>query len=389
MTSVETTAPARRRRILAAFGTRPEVVKMTPVVLALRAAGHDVYTVFTGQHASPAMGASLGAKLGMVPDVSFELPENRDARVGAIYADALREVRRRGPEIVLALGDTDTVPAYAIAARRSGVAFVHVEAGLRSFNEKSIEELNRRIASIEAALHFAPTELARSFLLHERVEPDRIFVVGNPVIDAIESIGLDRVPPASRHGVLVTAHRPTNVDDDRRLERLVKLVNALSECIGPVTFPVHPRTAHRLAITGARSQVGSEVTLGEPLEYAALLDVLRQSLLVVTDSGGIQEEASYFGVPVVVLRGSTPRWEGIENGSAALGSLESDEHAAAAISLASRLVETSELDRVASLACPYGRGDTGIQIAQVLGRASVDRFLTLREPDFTDGSLPW
>ena len=362
---------------------------MSPVVSALRAAGHEVHTVFTGQHESPSMGAALSARLGMVPDVAFDLPKDRDARVGAIYTDALREVRRRGPEIVLAIGDTDTVPAYAIAARRSGVAFVHVEAGLRSFNELSIEELNRRIAGVEAAIHFAPTALERTFLLHERVDPERIFVVGNPVIDAVASIGLPRVPLARRHGVLVTAHRPTNVDDGHRLERLIKIVNVLSERIGPVTFPVHPRTANRLASTGIEGRLGPGVALSEPLEYATLLDVLRHSLLVVTDSGGIQEEASYFGVPVVVLRGSTPRWEGIENGSAVLGSLVDDAHAAAAIAIASRLVERSELERIAGLVCPYGRGDTGEQIAQILGRASLDRLLVLREPDFTDGSLPW
>lgn len=379
----------RQRRVLAVVGTRPEIVKMSPVVAALKSAGHQVTTVFTGQHASPAMGANLCQQFGLEIDESFVLPDERDARVGQLYVDALDVVRRHSPQIVLVLGDTDTVPAYAMAARRLGVAFAHVEAGLRSFNEKSVEELNRRVASAEAAFHFAPTERARSFLLQEHVDPARIFVVGNPVIDAIESMGLTSIAPELRRGVLVTAHRPTNVDDDQRLRRLVYMVNELSERIGPVAFPIHPRTEHRLAALGLTSHFAPTVTCTPPLEYSQLLETLRSSLLVVTDSGGLQEEASYFGVPVVVLRGSTPRWEGIENGSAVLCSLDDDEHASRALSIASRLVQTDGLRRLARLGSPYGRGDTGPQIAEILGRSSVDHYVTLHEPDFTDGSLPW
>lgn len=380
----------RSRRILVPFGTRPEVVKLAPVVQALVAGGHDVVAVDTGQHADAAMSGDVQTLLGLAPQVRCTLPTDSDLRVGALHSNAARMIRQLRPEVVLALGDTMTIPAYALAARGAGVPFAHLEAGLRSFNQRSVEEVNRRVAGAIAALHLAPTEQCRTFLLAEGVEDSRIFVVGNPVIDTLAGRGLDPTPVTERRGVLVTAHRPTNVDDPDRLGRLVRLVVRLASTVGPVRFPVHPRTAARLEAAGLDLVLKQDgIVLSGPIPYDELLGELRQAKVVVTDSGGIQEEAAYFGVPVVVLRRSTPRWEGVRAGSTILAGLDTETGAAEAVAAAQSLTTATELHRIASLVCPYGAGDTGRRVAGILADPAVDELLALLEPDYSHGRRPW
>jgi UDP-N-acetylglucosamine 2-epimerase (non-hydrolysing) len=378
-----------RRRVLVPFGTRPEVIKLAPVVRALRAAGHDVIAVDTGQHADAAMGAGLQRCLGLAPDVRLRLPDGT-GRPGALLSGAAEVIARHSVDLVLALGDTHTVPAYALAARIAGVPFAHLEAGLRSFNLRSVEEVNRRVAAATAQLHFAPTERAASFLTAEGVPADRIFVVGNPVIDALRHSGVLPVPTADRRGVLVTAHRASNVDDPARLARLIELIGRLA-ALGPVRFPVHPRTKARLHEHGLAERLAMlpGVSWEEPLPYDRLLAALAAARVVVTDSGGLQEEAAYLGVPAVVLRRSTPRWEGVESGAAVLTGISTDDEAARALAAAHRLTEPATLAGIAALPCPYGDGTTGAQVAAVLADAATDALLALDEPDCTDGHRPW
>ena len=383
--------PQVRRLVLVPFGTRPEVIKIAPVVRALRAAGHVVTAVHTGQHTDAAMAADVERDLGLVPDVRNALPEGTD-RFGALVAGAAASLVAHRPDVVLALGDTHTVPAYALAARGAGVPFAHLEAGLRSFNQRSVEEVNRRVAAAVAQLHFAPTDRAAAFLAAEGVAPGRVFVVGNPVIDALRARAVERRPVAERAGVLLTAHRASNVDDPERLERLVTLVAELAANVGPVLFPVHPRTAGRLREhhrLGYRLNTMHGVRLCDPLPYPDLLTALAGVKVAVTDSGGLQEEAAYFGVPVVVLRRSTPRWESVENGSAVLTGLTSDAEAASAAEAAVRLSRPDELARVAELECPYGDGRTGQRVADILSDPATTALLELAEPDFGDGTFPW
>ncbi len=383
------TPPTRQRRIIVPYGTRPEIIKLAPVVRALRANGHSVITVNTGQHSDASMSGDLSLALGLDATITNTVPLDPSPRLGQIVGDALRIVAEHRPELVLALGDTDTVPAYALAAKRSSVPFVHLEAGLRSFNQRSAEELNRKIGSASASLHFAPTERSRTFLRAEGIEDERIRVVGNSVIDALLATSMSPLDLNERAGVLVTAHRATNVDNPQRLARLVDLVNDLASTIGAVTFPVHPRTAQRMAqfLPGVRFH--ERVTLSPPLGYFSFIDQLRRALLVVTDSGGLQEEASFFGVPLVVLRGSTSRWESVENGSVRLATLDDDDGAVRAHEAAHLLTREETLRAVASIACPYGDGHTGEAVARQLADPSLDRFLILEEPSFLDGEVPW
>lgn len=366
-------------RITVPIGTRPEVIKLALVVRALRSAGHVVRCIATGQHTDPRMAGHLFEALDCPPDAVWELSGTEGERVGRLLELAFKELGEHRPDALLVLGDTYTAPLTAMAARRSGVGVIHLEAGLRSFNERSMEELNRRVMADLATLHLAPTEMAASFLAADGVTADRIRVVGNPVIDALVASGVARVPFEQRRGVLITAHRATNVDDPGRLAELVTLVRRLGVELGPVVFPVHPRTHARLEDAGLRALLASAegIELRGPLPYEELLVCLAGSRLVVTDSGGLQEEASHFGVPAVVLRATTPRWESVESGAVRLTGLDAERALDAARALSSR----DELRRIDGLPCPYGSGNTAEQVVAALADPAVQEILSPAEPD--------
>jgi len=374
-------------KVLVPLGTRPEIVKLAPVVKALRQHGHVVRTVATGQHYSPSMSDAFFDDLGLHPDERWELDGDESDRVGTILSSALREIGAHRPDIVLLLGDTWTVPLFCMAARRHGVPLAHLEAGLRSFNATSVEEVNRKVAAATASLHLAPTELAARFLRYEGVQPEHIHIVGNPVIDVLQQSNVQRVPIGQRVGAVVTAHRATNVDDPDRLAALVKLVQRLAQEVGPVTFPVHPRTKARLEAAGSwetLANAGPEITLLEPLAYEDMLARVAAARVVVTDSGGLQEEASWLGVPVVVLRRSTPRWEGVGADVAALVGLDVD----LALDKAVRFCTVEEQKRVAGAPCPYGDGQTSTRVAELLADPATAELLELAEPDFVARPIP-
>ena len=376
----------RPLRLTVPIGTRPEVIKLAGVVAALRDRGHEVRCVATGQHEDPRMYADVFAGLGLQPDAAWRLAGGEGDRVGGLLANAFRDLESSPPDAVLVLGDTYTAPLMSLAARRYGAGVIHLEAGLRSFNERSMEESNRRVVAALATLHLAPTRLAARFLREEGVPASRIRVVGNPAIDALRETGVPRVPVADRRGVLVTAHRATNVDDPQRLRVLVGLLEDLGARHGPVLFPLHPRTRARLdeqgLLDGLTAMPG--VRCRQPLPFRELLQALAASRVVVTDSGGLQEEASWFGVPAVIMRTTTPRWEGVELGAARLTGLDRERVGTAVAEFWPDPVQ----QRVAALPCPYGDGRTGQRVATLLTDSVVRSLLVPREPALGEIDLP-
>lgn len=370
-------------RLLVPFGTRPEIVKLAPVVAALRR-DHDVHAVATGQHDDPRLADQFFADLDLTPDERWSLPEDEAARVGALLEHAYESVARFAPDAVVLLGDTSTVPLLALAARRHQVPVVHLEAGLRSFNERSLEEVNRRAVAAMTSLHLAPTPLAAQFLADEGIPSTRVRTVGNPITDTLRRYGPARVPLGKRRGSVLTAHRATNVDDPTRLAQLVEIVRELARTAGPVRFPVHPRTHRRLVDAGALASLHatSGVELTDPLPYRAMLDAVAGAQVVVTDSGGLQEEAAWLGVPCVVLRTSTPRWEGVYAGAATLTGLD-PKRALAAVA-AFRAPDAQA--RAAARPCPYGDGHVATRVARLLDDAEVQALLTLHEPTLDTGT---
>ena len=369
-------------------GTRPEVVKMGPVVHALRATGADVVLVATGQQSDPALIDATFAAAGLTPDVTWDLGDGSyTERSGMLYTRALEHLQEAGEgAVALVQGDTTTVPMVAHAARRNEVPVVHVEAGLRSLNPESLEETNRKFAAAASSVHFAPTDMAARFLAAEGVPAERVFVVGNTACDALLHSGVPTTPLAERSGTVVTAHRATNVDDPERLAEIVDIVIELAELEGPVTFPVHPRSEGNLHKFGLYDKLASAegVVLSPPLPYDEMLVALSKARLIVTDSGGLQEEAAWFGVPVIVMRYSTPRWEGVANGTTVLAGVSREK----VMSAARRMLTAEAQEAAAGSPCPYGKGDTGEQIAALLTSPEADALLTFTEPDYTDGSLP-
>ncbi len=375
-------------RILVAVGTRPEIIKLAPVARELRARpGLDVRVVATGQHYDPALVDVLHERMGLSVDATWSLQGDEAQRTGAMLTMALDEVRASAPDVVLVLGDTNTVPLFCLAGRRHGAAIAHVEAGLRSFNARSMEEVNRRAAAALASLHFAPTELAARFLADEGVPAERVHVVGNPIVDVLRDSGVRGLAPEARGGVVVTAHRPSNVDDPERLERLVALLGELAANLAPVVFPVHPRTRARLEGAGALGalQAVEGLTLLHPVPYLDMLELIAGARVVVTDSGGLQEEAAWLGTPVVVLRSSTPRWEGVHAGTSILTGLDVERALAAATAFAT----PAEQARVHAVPCPYGDGHAARRIADVLTDPLTAPLLALDEPDLREpGAVP-
>ena len=366
-------------KILIPIGTRPEIVKLAPVVHQLRHRGFDVRVVATGQHDDPALAGVFFERFSLEPDDEWHPPREEGARVAYITERAFGELRERRPDCVLVVGDTYTVPIFCLAARRHTIPIVHLEAGLRSFNETSLEEVNRRFAGQAASLHLAPTATAGRFLEREGVDPCRIRVVGNPVIDTLRLSGVRRRPPKTRTGVVLTAHRAGNVDSVARLKRLVDLALRLAAEFGPVTFPVHPRTRERLLDSGQWDRLqGGSVRLFPPLPFDGMVELVATSRVVVSDSGGLQEEAAWLGVPVVVLRPSTPRWEGVAAGLATLVGLDV-ERATQAV----RKVWNDEAQRrIATIECPYGDGRTSQRVVEVLSEPDTRELLELKERDF-------
>ena len=315
-------------RILSIFGTRPEAVKMAPVVRELsRAPGIETKVCVTAQHRE--MLDQVLDLFGITPDIDLDLMQpgqslaELTARVFTHLDPVLRDFK---PDWVLVQGDTTTVMASALLAYYHQIKVGHVEAGLRTHDkfQPFPEEINRRVAGVVADLHFAPTEWSRQNLLRENTPDEHIVVTGNPAIDAlhwvvqqpfdIKSLDLP-VAALTNRLVLVTAHRRENFGQP--LENICKAIKTLADqYAGEVHFvyPVHlnpnvQEPAYR--ILGNQSHV----TLLPPLDYLPLVNVMKRAAIVLTDSGGIQEEAPGLGVPTLVLRNTTERPEGVEAGT--------------------------------------------------------------------------
>lgn len=361
-----------KRRILVVVGTRPEAVKLAPVVLALRSAGWaDCRVLAVAQHRE-LLDRAL-AFFGVVPDRDLDLmrPGQGLADLTARALVALEPVFvDEAPDLVLGQGDTTSVLATALAAYYARVPFAHVEAGLRTgdLGQPFPEEGNRLLVARLARMHFAPTPAARANLLAEGVDPQRVHVVGNTAIDAL-LWAAQRVDPGAyaptppRRLLLVTAHRRESLGEP--LAELCAAVAALARRPDvEVLFPVHPNPRVRATVERLLS-AQARLSLCDPLDYPEMVAAMQASTLILTDSGGVQEEAPSLGRPVLVLRNKTERPEGVAAGAARLVGLERD----AIVREASRLLDDAEAYRaMAAVRNPYGDGTSARAIVEILQR---------------------
>jgi UDP-N-acetylglucosamine 2-epimerase (non-hydrolysing) len=305
--------------IFAIVGTRPEVVKMAPVVGALKRRGLPTRVVATGQHYTPQMMGSFLQAFRMDVDYRLELG-NRDL-MGSfveILGGLGKMFTEHAPSLVLAVGDTTTVLAAALAARKTGSAFGHIESGLRAFSRELPEEEHRICADALADLLFAPTRIAVENLTREQVN-GQVLLTGNPVLDALRVHAPHVPPPHERRGVLVTLHRQETVDDADKLAQVLAALGRVGHD-QEVVWPVHPRTLAKVAEANLVFPPTIEVI--EPLGHGEFLARLASSRLVVTDSGGVQEESAILGTPCVTVRNRTERPETIAEGLGLLAAIE-------------------------------------------------------------------
>lgn len=362
-------------RLMAVFGTRPEAIKMAPLVLELqKVPGLETKICVTAQHRE--MLDQVLDLFGIKPDHDLDIMR-RQQTLSQITGRALYGLEkifaRETPDLVLVHGDTTTTFAAALAAFYQRIPVGHVEAGLRTFQKYAPypEELNRKLAGVMADLHFAPTLSARQNLIRENVPPADIFVTGNTVIDALTHTvrpdyrfsrpELGCLPPGRRL-VLVEVHRRENLGEPlqavcRALARLVELHPDIH-----LIFPVHRNPAVRAPVF--RQLAGRErVMLIEPLDVADFHNLMARSTLILTDSGGIQEEAPSLGRPVLVLREVTERPEAVEAGTAALAGLNEESIITAAAGL---LGDEAAYRQMATAVNPYGDGRASARIVSAI-----------------------
>jgi UDP-N-acetylglucosamine 2-epimerase (non-hydrolysing) len=379
------TSARKPLRVLSIFGTRPEAVKMAPVVKALKQEPGVIGLVcVTAQHRQ--MLDQVLDLFQIQPDVDLDLmrPDQSLAELTASVFTQLDPVLKAlKPDWVLVQGDTTTVMASALLAFYHRIMVGHVEAGLRTYDKYQPfpEEINRRVAGVIADLHFAPTEWARQNLLQEGVPSDHVIVTGNPVIDALQSVA--NLPPDAytrklleRIGlrssiedkkaprlILVTAHRRENFG--RPLEDICLALRRLAETYGEslrLVYPVHLNPNVQEPVHRLLGQVPN-ITLLDPLDYLPLVQLMGHASLVLTDSGGLQEEAPGLGVPVLVLRAVTERPEGVQAGTVKLVGTDAERIYGEARRL---LDDPAAYAQMAKAVNPYGDGHAAGRIVAAL-----------------------
>jgi len=363
-------------KILAVCGTRPDTVKMAPVVLEIKKHPKEAELVLavTGQHRE--MLQQVLHAFNLQPDYDLAIMTARQtlAQITTRALEGLDDVIQKvKPDLVLAQGDTTTTFVASLAAFYNKIPFGHVEAGLRTENKYDPfpEEINRRLSGVITDLHFAPTDVAKDNLLREGVNPEDIYVTGNTVIDALLTIAAkphefedSKVREAAQSGkmILVTAHRRENWG-----EPMKDICTAIRQIVSRnadvhVVFSVHKNPIVRDVIFPELEGV-DRITLIEPPDYVPFVHMMKSAYLVLTDSGGVQEEAPSLGKPVLVLRKTTERPEGVSAGSAKLVGT----NVQVIVDETERLLHNkAAYDKMAEVKNPYGDGKAAERIWEII-----------------------
>lgn len=316
------------------LGTRPEIIKFSPIIRECEHLGLDYFVLHTGQHYSYNMDKVFFEQLDL-PQAKYNLDVGSGThaeQTGKMMIKIEKVLRKDHADLVLVEGDTNTVLAGALTAAKLDIKVGHVEAGLRSYDKKMPEETNRILADHCSDLLFAPTRKSKSILIGEGIYKDKVFVTGNTIVDAVhQNLKLARrketpnrlLDMCKGNYFLSTVHRQENVDNERKFKMICKGLDSLQKKYGlPVVYPIHPRAKKQLKSHNIKIK---NIKIIEPLDYLAFLKLESNAKLVLTDSGGVQEEACILGVPCVTLRENTERPETLEVGSNVLAGSNSEE----------------------------------------------------------------
>ena len=364
------------KKVMVVFGTRPEAIKMCPLVMELKGRKNlQTVVCVTGQHQE--MLEAVLETFQVVPDYNLSIMKKNQTLfdITTLILNRIKEViEKEMPDMVLIHGDTTTTFAGSLAAFYQQVKVGHVEAGLRTFNKyfPFPEEMNRKLTGALADMHFSPTTAAKSNLLREGVNESSIFITGNTVIDAFQytvadnycfsESALNKIDFENHRVITVTAHRRENLGQP--LNNICSAIKKLAEEYRDVIFvyPVHLNPAVREVVFSILTDI-ENVKLIDPIDVLDMHNLLARSLMVMTDSGGLQEEAPHFGKPVLVLRTETERPEAVEAGTVKVVGVEDNTIYQAAKKL---LDNEEEYNKMAKAVNPYGDGHASERIVEAI-----------------------
>jgi UDP-N-acetylglucosamine 2-epimerase (non-hydrolysing) len=353
-------------RIAIVVGTRPEVIKMAPIIKECIRLGTDYFIIHSGQHYSFEMDRIFFEQMHL-PEADYKLEVgsgSHASQTAKIMEGVERVISGTKPDFVLVQGDTNTVLASAIAVTKLHINLGHVESGLRSQDKTMPEEINRILTDHCSDILFAPTEYNRRTLHNEGISPERIFVTGNTIVDALSqnlesyknmSDILHKLGLRQNHYFLVTLHREENVDDISRFRTILKALELLPDRFNsPVVYPIHPRSEKMLHRFNIKCR---NIKFVGPLDYFSFLHLESNARLILTDSGGVQEEACIMKVPCVTLRDNTERVETIDIGANIIAGSRSE-----------RIFQCVEfmLEANRTWDNPFGDGKSSKKILQIL-----------------------
>ena len=377
-------------KICVILGTRPEIIKMAPVIDEINKRSHELLLIHTGQHYDKEMSDNFFLDLELPkPNYNIHVGSGSHGKQTALMMDGIEDVLiSEKPDIVLVQGDTNAVLAGALVAQKLHIPVGHVEAGLRSFDVSMPEEINRMGADCCSHLYFVPTEESAINLALEGYLPKDIFITGNSVVDTcfrnlkiaetsstiIDDLNLDNLNDI----ITFTMHRAENVDDKQRLQSIIGALMELKDF--NIIFPIHPRTKKTLENFGLYKKFESlpHIHITKPIGYLDFLVLISKSIIILTDSGGLQEEAITLNVPALTLRYNTERPETVTAGGNILVGSDKDY----ILETANKILNNEEFyNNMKNAKNPYGDGNSSVQILDIIEQSYNNGDLSISSPD--------
>ncbi|KZX13582.1 non-hydrolyzing UDP-N-acetylglucosamine 2-epimerase [Methanobrevibacter oralis] len=379
-------------KIATVLGTRPEIIKMAPIIDEIEKRGINQILIHTGQHYDKEMSDNFFKDLEIpFPDYNIHVGSGTHGKQTGLMMEGIEEVLlKEKPDIVLVQGDTNAVLAGALVASKLHIVVGHVEAGLRSFDMTMPEEINRRAADICSSMYFIPTEKSAINLLAEGFSHKNLFITGNTVVDAcfrhleiakkrgIQEESLKNLNIDDMSNILtLTMHRAENVDDKSRVTNIIEALNELTNT--NIIFPIHPRTKKTLENFDLFDELNSleHVHIVKPLGYLDFLVLTSKSSLILTDSGGLQEEAITLNVPSLTLRYNTERPETVTAGGNILVGSNKD----LILKNANKILDDEDFsNKMKNALNPYGDGQSAVKCVDAIEKHYNDGLLNIEAP---------